>query len=130
AHRLFRHVVELVVEILAAPEGQGGGAELQERFVLLLEPRVQPRGFGLGLLDGGGGGLVGGLRRTRGQGQGDRKGAAGKDRAHGRFLGVRGNATVQARGQACPCRMSCVPAAARRECGGPPSAVAASRIFR
>src|SRR5690606_27950012 len=121
---LFRDVVELVVQVLAALEGQGGGAELQEGFVLLLEPRVQARRLVLRLLQGGGGGLVGGLRRAGDQGPGNGEGAAGKDRAHGGgSSGGKGPSLCSGGRRVRPCRMS-RPAAALsprsrpRGCGG------------
>src|SRR3546814_11870227 len=52
---LLGHVVDLVVQLLAAEEGQLDRAELQLLLVLPVEPGVQARRFGL-LVAGGGGG--------------------------------------------------------------------------
>ena len=81
AHAGFRHVVDLVVQLLAAEHGQLDRAELQLLFVFFLEPRIEARGLGLDLFGGGRSGGRG--RGRRGVGGGFRAGSHAKAEAEG-----------------------------------------------
>src|SRR5690606_18935306 len=87
----FGHVVELVVEVLAAEEAELDRAELQLLLVLRVEPGVEARGFGLDLFGGAGGGRAGVARgpvaggKAQREGDGEREGVAERSGRHRRF---------------------------------------------